>query len=206
MDPTVSAVPSSLPAQYSPVITDTTAQGTTLASNRLGMRLLVLPCLLLMSCIVTDKIDLPEEDSFPPSITSCPESGTTSIDQIITLNVDEERRAGNEELVFQVCIQDANLDQDLELLTYVDSNPELTVLPTTDQEVLANGMFQRQAEVRVPFERLGTPGECHRVEMRVSGGFIRRLDEFGRPVDALDLGQAFWFVALANDTSEATCP
>lgn len=168
------------------------------------MRILALPCLLLMSCIVTDKIDLPVEDNVPPTVTSCPEAGTTSIDQIITLNIDEETRAGNTELVFQVCIQDANVDQDVELLLFVDSTPELTVLPKQGQRVEPSGMLQRQVEIRLPFTDLGAVGVCHKVEMRVSGRFDSL--NVGSPIEVGDEGQAFWWVALSDDMSEATCP
>jgi len=151
---------------------------------------------LAASCLVTDKVELPEEDDFPPSIVSAPEASELglALDQIIRVDQD----AAPAEIELPVRFRDPNVDQQLFWSLYVDfeegDSPlqAVNVLP-----VESTGEFERQLTVlpTVPFAQIEGTG-CHKIELFVTGEF--EFNNFRRPVREGDIAQAVWWVATTS--------
>ena len=165
----------------------------------------LLGSLFLMSCLVTNKIEPVVEANLPPSIVSAPDA-EFPLNEIIRLNRDDV--AG--ELELAVIIRDANVDQTLQIQVFVDyvDNPLTALVPQPpDNEVAGTGTFERSVTIRIPVDRLGDPGRCHRVELDVSTEFERFQRE---PVESGDSHTATWWVSLTDSefpsVDMGTCP
>lgn len=189
------------------------ATGTAIAHTG-SMRALAL-CLfvpLAMSCLVTEKVRLPEEGQFPPTIVSAPRADETStrLDQVITINLSETEVT---ELELPILVRDPNLDEDLEyaiFVDYTDGADPFRHLAGAGR-IPATGEFEREVETspRVGVQRLGAPGNCHKVEVLVSGEFLESMPR--TPAVEGDVHQAVWWIRLVSDdvpavVDMASCP
>lgn len=146
---------------------------------------------LLMSCLVTDKIELPEEQPFPPSIVSPPDAVGLSLDEIIQL----DRDTAPTELAIPVIVRDPNVDQELELRFSLDpSDPRSNfdvITQANNNTIIANGTIERSLTLRIPTSRLALG--CRKLELLVSAGF----NEF-EPRIMGDIDQAVWWVRVVD--------
>ncbi len=161
-----------------------------------------------MGCLVTDKVSVPEENNFPPSIISPPEARAQNValDQIVQVHLPDETGT---ELNLPVLVRDPNMNQTLERQVWIDfsgSNLD-ALLPEDDRRVLPTGTLERSMTIRIPLVRL-TPG-CHKVELRVTSNFDGGAN-FREPVEDGDIAQAVWFIRVTDETVQTVemgnCP
>lgn len=169
------------------------ARGTRVASMSSPVRSLFYALApLMMSCLVTDKIELPEERAFPPSIVSPPDADGVSLDEIILVDKD----TAPTEIMIPIIVRDPNVDQSLELRLFVDpSDPRImfeTIPQANNNVISANGTIERSLTLRVPTGRLALG--CRKLELLVSTGF----NEESEPVVMGDIDQAVWWVRVVD--------
>lgn len=175
-------------------------RGTGIASSISSVRQLFwILASCMMGCLVTDKIELPPETNFPPSIASPSDANELGVglDQIIRVNIDDPE-AGSE-LVIPVIIRDANIQDDLSFQFLLDERDIDASIPQTIGSTITPSMeVERDLTLRVPIDRF-TIG-CHKLFFRVS-------TEFGRSTDALnpalegDLAEAVWWVRVVDEAN-----
>ncbi len=187
--------------------------GSLRASTRFALPILAMFLTPLTNgCLITDPIDIPQEENVPPSIVSdnaAPEP-RYPIEQIVTLDRDVD-----ESLRFDVIVRDPNLDDELEWAVYY--NFEAGGANT----ILVPGRLGKAEELERPlFFELNdltrfTRGLCHKIELRVSrdlqaDGFPPPPPEDVTDPPPLDLAVAVWWInSLSEDgtpTDLATCP
>jgi hypothetical protein len=144
---------------------------------------------MLSACLVTDEIGFPEEEQFPPTIIDVP---GTEIPIGAIFWVDLEGHIQNE-WSLPVRIRDDNVEQTLKARYRIlrEGDP----LPAwTESEIAPSGVVTREDyTVTVPYGELRRK-ECHRVELVVSGSFLRRTDP--RFFDVLnDEGESYGDIA-----------
>ena len=167
-----------------------------------------------MSCLILDPPEPPQEVNYPPSIASAASANDltipTPLDQIVQIQVDDERRRGTTEIVFPVEIRDPNVDQPLHYQVFVDPQPSLAVPEKQSPPVIdGTGEVVRPWEFTLDLDLFAVAGRCHKVELLVSSAF-----GFGSayrdPVVPGDLAQAVWWVESTDDLNTtadlSTCP
>lgn len=188
------------------------------AGRHPGTRLaLLLMPLVLMSCLVTDNAQIPEEDNLPPSIVSGDSARTMgrALDQIIEVNLDEFDEGS--ELTIPVIVRDPNLSQTLRYNAYVDfeGNPagtlisEGTIMPSGEVDCGAPLCLERLFNLNVPITELAPAGECHKIELLVSSQFNGGA-AFRQGLDPVDIAHAVWWVRSTNSmfstVQMSSCP
>lgn len=158
------------------------------------------PC-LLMSCLVVDPVEVPEEVNLPPSIMSTSEAAMagTSLDRIVVVDVGD----GSQDLQLPVLVRDPNREQDLEWQLWLDftgTNLDALVASGTIEQT---GQMDRPMTFTVPFDRLLPAERCRRVEVLVTSRFDGGTN-FRGPVEPLDIAQAVWWVRVIDSEAGLT--
>ena len=186
----------------SPVISNRNRLGTSLAGYLLrGVALAAALC-SMTSCLVTDPVDFPQEENFPPSIVSAARAREmgVALDQIIRVVVPPDRSG---ELVIPVEVRDPNVEQDLDYIWLLDFRADLSVNVLNDLEDdstlfgIENGPEVRDLELNVPLRELGSTGSCHKIELLVSSQFSSVVNP-REPEQPGDIAQAVWWVHLTD--------
>ncbi|HJL50296.1 MAG TPA: hypothetical protein RMG45_30820, partial [Polyangiaceae bacterium LLY-WYZ-15_(1-7)] len=107
----------------------------------------------MSSCLVTEKVQVPEEVNFPPSVVSAPDAFElgTSLDQIVTFDLATD----GPQLELPIIVRDPNVDQELVYEVWVDFTG--TNLGARIQEatpISAMGVLERSLTVRIPATEL----------------------------------------------------
>lgn len=167
------------------------------------VRGLGLVCLLgaAQGCLVTDTIDFPEEANVPPVITSAP-GAVNPLNRFVRVDLDEVVDGGSNELRFDVLVRDENVSQRLEAKVFLNYRPEFA---SPDQElgyfqIPATGSVTRSASFAVIRDRVRPAGECHKLELLVSGRFEFEAGS-RNPEIPDDIAQAVWWIATTDRES-----
>jgi hypothetical protein len=154
--------------------------------SRLGLAAWV--AVTLSGCLVTDPIDFPEPVSYPPSISDAP--GGVPIGSTFWIDLGAEVN----EWDLPVRIRDDNVEQALAARHRVrtERNPQPDWI---EVEIAPSGTPLREYTVKVssgPIEQ----GQCHLVELVVSGSFFKRNDPafFDAVLEVDDLARASWTI------------
>lgn len=147
---------------------------------------------MLSGCLVTDQISFPEEEQFPPTIVDVP--GTEiPIGGIFWVDLDKPQN----EWELPVRIRDDNVDEELTARHRILKESEL--LPAWTEDTIApSGVPTREDyKVKVPFGELRRRA-CHRVELVVSGSFVKRSHPSPKLFDVTevedDIARASWTI------------
>lgn len=183
------------------------------ASTRLALPLLtMLLTPLTAGCLITDPIDIPDEQDYPPSIISdlaAPEP-RYPIEQVVTLDRDVDTS-----LTFAVRVRDANLEQDLDYAVYYNFVPNSANTTLTTGTIPGDQGFERPLPFTLNDLTRFTRGQCHKIELRVSGdlqpdGFPPDPAEGEEDPGPVDLDVAVWWInSLSEDgtpTDLDSCP
>lgn len=142
----------------------------------------------LMGCILRD-FEYPPPPNVPASVHGSTDTPLAAV-RLIDLDGPET------EWRFVATVRDANLDQPLIGLLYVDRRPgvpgdlpyaDIDIAPDDDDDRLS-----RRVEFVVPRTELSEPG-CHWIELLVTSETTGRVDP--QPKDPTDVGVGVWFVA-----------
>ncbi len=181
--------------------------------NGMRLALFMIP-LVLMSCLVTDNAQVPEEGNLPPSIVTGETANTMGVGLGQIIQVDLETFEGSE-LTIPVIIRDPNLDQTLEYNAYVDFEGSLSALvaggdvPPSGEACDQEQCLERFFDLQVPVTELSPAGECHKIELLVSSRF-QREGAFRQSVEATDNARAVWWVRTINGAENSvemtSCP
>jgi hypothetical protein len=159
---------------------------------------MILTATTASGCLITDDLDIPEETNFPPSIVSDRAADPAlPIEEIVVLRLDEV-----ESLTFPVIVRDPNIEEPLEwlvLLNFVDgASPQLL----DGGNIAPSGSIERQFDFTLDGADLSrlTPGECHKIELRVSRAFQGGFD-FYLPEEPGDLDVAVWWIDSVDESS-----
>lgn len=132
---------------------------------------------LLCACVVTDPIDFKDEVDVPPVILDDPTLPNGSIIKFEKLAAGDP---GAKEIVIDLQIRDDNVHQSLSIRTRITKADGSTILSKCPDTALA-----RQGEpisyypLTIPQTSLNS-GECHKVEVVVSGHFGQCYDDTAR--------------------------
>jgi hypothetical protein len=157
------------------------------------MAVLVVGC---WGCLVTDKITFPTEPDIPPMILDAPGT-STPIGTILWVN-----KATKPEVRLPVKVREENATQPLEahwrVLTVGNDAPPFEVLP------LPQGLL-RDLDVVIQTSSLHM-GECHRVELAVSGHFFTSKKPAFFDLTPLDeqVARASWTLWEGRGEAQAT--
>ncbi|MCB9603119.1 MAG: hypothetical protein H6721_31285 [Sandaracinus sp.] len=149
---------------------------------------------LAMGCLVTDKVELPEERNFPPSVVTMAAEDAPTIDRIVTFDLAD----GLPQLELPVVVRDPNVDQSLEYQLWVDFEGNVSALVSDrDARIAPTGTLERSTTLRVPATRLTPAPSCHRIELLVTGEFDGGT-RFRDPVEDGDISQTVWWVRVID--------
>jgi hypothetical protein len=126
--------------------------------------------LVLTGCVVTDPVEFKNEVDVPPTIIDDPQFPNGSI--ILFENVEG---GGEKALRIQPKIRDENVDQVLKVRLMITRAADAIVY-TCPETALLGGSTLRDYDIVVPQIYLN-PGECHKVDVAVSGHFTRCRDD-----------------------------
>lgn len=151
-----------------PAVTNFAQRGAGLASVLRGTAVSALFAALCSGCLVTDQIDFQEESDFPPSFQNEPTA--PALGTVIRIN----RAAPTTPTMpvsIKVRIRDENVQQALTLRVRIrfkndGGNPPYNTIP-----VPISGTAVRELPVPLQTDQL-RPGQCHLLELAVSGSFI----------------------------------
>ena len=185
-------------------------------SSHRGMRVALAPlvrglsatlCVLSMGCLITDDIEFPEEPVCPPAITS-PVNAENPLNEIARADppgaVMGDGGVGVREEEFTVDVWDCNVDQDLDWLMIVNSNPDvpgrlfgdLYLTGTLEEQ----GTATRALTVTLSDAELTMlPQQCHKVELFVSAEFQPFTTQ---PRRTGDVATATWWLIVDNDPAD----
>jgi hypothetical protein len=157
--------------------------------------------LLATGCVVTDPIEFKDEVDLPPVIIDDPSYPNGSIIRF------ERVEGRGEEIRINLKIRDENTAQVLKVRTLIRRAAD-TIVYTCPETVLASGAVLRDYPLSITQSSLN-PGECHKVEVAVSGHFERcredpdlaeRLFEEVEETHANDIARAtFWIWETSNN-------
>lgn len=158
---------------------------------------------LMHGCLITDPIDIPEEENFPPSLIS-DNTGQNPIDEVVVLELFDPEVTS---LTFDVVVRDPNVDEVLEYQIWVDyqgvAGDLSPLLDFGDIPAPDDASIDRQFEFTIDNLDLfrSPPNSCHKVELRVSGNFKESALEFRDPAVEGDYDSAVWFIDARTDES-----
>jgi hypothetical protein len=161
-----------------------------------------------MGCLVTDRVEFPEETNFPPSIESSDaaagETPPTDLGQVVQVNLDQwiadpGMPTVQPGVTFPVVVRDPNVDQTLEYKAFLDCPMRSTEVARGRLTPQGTDVVARPLEVRIEKDSLlAFPGQCCKFELLVSTSFdffdVRGPEEPG------DLGSAVWWIAITDST------
>lgn len=157
---------------------------------------------MLSACLVTDEIQFPEDVSYPPTIVDVP--GAEIIGAIVWIDLEGHPQ---NEWSFPIRIRDDNVDQTLDARYRVVPGGETLPLWTQDEIAPSGSPVREDYEVKVRFGDL-KPGKCHRVELAVSGTFVKRSRPspglFHVTTDEDDLALVSWTIWEGTGASATT--
>ncbi|MFW2390655.1 MAG: hypothetical protein ACN4G0_20140 [Polyangiales bacterium] len=142
-------------------------------------------------CITTTPIEFEAAQNYPPSVVSEP-TAEFPLNRIGRLDLDVPVDAP--EMPLEVIVRDPNLDQTLVYRMFLDSPPAPDI-PFTADEITPSGFVERPTVLFVPYDRL-TAGECHRIELVVTGQFANFVTR--RPEEEGDFDDATWWVEVVD--------
>jgi hypothetical protein len=155
-------------------------------------------------CIVTDRVDYQEEPDLAPSIESAAGADNPT-NRFINFNLDTDvvpPATSLPDIPLEVVVRDGNVEQPLTLKVFVDNFTDAV----REAPIPTNGSEQRDVTATVPGLFFNVQG-CHRIEMRVSGGFDPASPR--EPLVDGDLGTQVWWVGTrtAGGSVDTTrCP
>lgn len=154
---------------------------------------------MLMSCLVTDSAQIPDEDNLPPSIVTGETARTEGVGLGQIIEIDIATFEGSE-LSIPVIVRDPNFDQPLEYNAYVDFEAEndIGALVAGGTIPPADGL-ERDFVLQVPFAELSET-KCHKIELLVSSRFLREL-AFRQSADPTDIARAVWWVRTTDSVN-----
>jgi len=162
-------------------------------------------------CLVTDKVELPEERNFPPSVITLAAEDAPTIDRIVTFDLAD----GEPQLELPVVVRDPNVDQSLEYQLWLDfeGNNLSALVSDRDARIAATGTLERSTTLRVPATRLTPAPSCHKVELLVTAAFDGGV-RFRDPVEPGDISQTVWWIRVIDSVTNpggnaidlSTCP
>jgi len=145
-------------------------------------------------CVATDTIEFSSEENYPPSVISQP-NAEYPLREIGQLNLDESLAT---ELPLEVIVRDPNIDQTLEFRIFVDSpTPPGNDFPVDSGVVDPTGEVERPRTFTLPNDLLTPAGECHKIELLVSGGF-EGFVEPRRPAQEGDIDNVTWWIEVTD--------
>lgn len=167
-----------------------------------------IPLLMTLSgCLVTDVIELPDEEQCPPSIET-PSNARYPLNQIVSLQLDLLPAGAGTGLEFVVDVRDCNEEQALQLKAVLDFRPAVDPDPPIISRFLINPLEREGFTFQVPLEDLNEAGRCQKLEVYVSSQF--QFEEELSPVESGDLGTAAWFIEVTDEDNPVvetnTCP
>jgi hypothetical protein len=152
----------------------------------------------LMGCILRD-FDYEPPPNVPPSVQGSQE---TPFDRVYVVDIEAlpgGDGGGAPELEFSADIVDANIDDELLGLVFLDRDalrPRPYSAHRIDPETGDNTPYVRRETFRILRSDIVRPG-CHSVELHVSRDFGE--DVVGNPqADPSDLGVGVWWIAAVN--------
>ena len=166
--------------------------------------------LALMSCLVVDPAQIPEEDNLPPSIVTGETARTegVSLGQIIEIDI---ATFEGSELTIPVIVRDPNLEQVLEYNAYVDFEFENDLgalvaggtIPPSGEACEQEQCLERLFDLQVPITELGDAPSCHKIELLVSSRFLRQ-GAFRQSAEPTDNARAVWWVRTIDSVNGDT--
>jgi hypothetical protein len=150
-------------------------------------------------CIATNTIEF-ESENFPPSVVS-QENAEFPLDKIGEIEKKDDPLPPNEpaEMPLEVIIRDPNFEQTLEYRIFLDGPPPPPQPERPIQEGFIDpiGILERPWTFAIPHEVL-TPGECHKIDLIVTGEFLSDTVEQRPPAEPGDFDLATWWVKVTD--------
>jgi hypothetical protein len=161
--------------------------------------------ILLCGCVVTNPVEFKDEVDVPPLILDDPSLPNGSI---IKFEKIEGNVEGPKEIFIDLQVRDDNLEQRLYVRTRITKGDSSVILSSCpDAELARQGQALSVYTLPIPQASLN-PGECHKVEIAVSGGFTGcyskndelQRDRFDWVKDPDDIARAtYWVWEVGND-------
>lgn len=202
IDPSVGPVLSEIPRDL-PVFRTRRAAGAPLASSLLRNAVrTAFFAVLFCGCVVTDPVEFKDEVDVPPFILDDPSLPNGSIIKF------EKIETGPKDIFIDLQVRDDNVDQALYVrtrITKADNSVILSKCP--DGQLARQGQPLSFYTLPIPTSSLNL-GECHKVEIAVSGGFtgcyakndVLQRDRFDWVKDPDDIARAtYWIWEVSND-------
>ena len=146
-------------------------------------------------CITTSPVEFPEGENFPPSAIS-QQGAQYPLREIGALNLDDTIETP--EVPLEVIVRDPNVDQTLEYRIFVDSpTPPGNDAPIEEGDILPTGDVERPRTFTVAHELLTPAGECHKIELVISGAFASAVEP-RRPVIEGDIDNRTWWIEVTD--------
>lgn len=144
----------------------------------------------LAGCLVTDSIEFEQAENWPPVILDKPRT-SAPIGGVIWIDLDSDQN----EWSFDVDVRDENVDEELFARVRIQTQDNRFPDYGPDQVVQRTGRAMRELTITIPKGAL-RKGECHRLQLAVSGSFITRPgpEYFGATRLADDLALASWMI------------
>lgn len=140
-------------------------------------------------CLVNDEIMFEEEPNFPPVILDAP-NPVVRIGEHIWID-----GSAVPMLDLDVRVRDENINQ--ELIAHWRVLGQGETLAEFDDQVLPPGLLVRDLRISVNSARSIDDGRCHRLELAVSGSFLKnqkRKEVFDVTLDNADIDTAVWWI------------
>ena len=167
--------------------------------------------MLMMGCLVTDKIEVEQEQNLPPSsVFRSNDPDRPSPARIHTFDITgtsaRDGGVGAAELTFEVEVRDPNLEQGLVAQILTDTGT------ANIDRIGSTGALTRAFQFRLNAADLSPDGDpsraigCHRVELWVSSSFLGNRV----PADENDVAAMFWWIravgATPGEIDLSSCP
>lgn len=146
-------------------------------------------------CIATSAVDFPEGQNYPPSAIS-QQGAQYPLREIGELNLDDPVETPEVEL--EVIVRDPNIDQTLEYRIFVDSpTPPGNDAPVEEDVIPPTGDVERLRTFTVSHDLLTPAGQCHKIELVISGGFASAVEP-RRPIEEGDIDDRTWWIRVID--------
>ena len=152
-------------------------------------------------CIATSTIEFESEENFPPSIIS-QENADFPLDEIGQIDLDPDVLPPEEpaEMPLEVIIRDPNFEQTLEYRIFLDGPPPPLEpeRPIREGFIEPTGFLERPRTFVISYDELD-PGECHKIDLIVTGRFLSDTVAQRPPEEEGDFDLATWWVEVIDD-------
>lgn len=179
-----------------------TRRGIRLAHFRRVRALLCAPFLLMSGCLVTESIEFPVEEDFPPIIDS---RTTPAIGSLLEVRQLEDGVRSPEVVQINAVIRDLNVTQTLEYTVQIDQ-PNVGQTTFEPGTILENDRRElRNLSISIPANEFPVGPSCSRVDLTVTGAF----EITNAPEDDRDIAR--WWVEVVPENDEvrvdvSACP